>query len=72
MKRGEYGRFDTGVGAMRQVDASGLLREFSHLRAASRTGRTKHVAALGSLLHRSLIVRNGLFLLTLYAKHFNQ
>jgi len=49
-----------------------LLREFSHLRAASWTGRAKHVAAFSRLLHRSLIVRNSFLLFTLYTKHFSQ
>jgi len=52
--------------------SSELLGELGHLRAACRTGRTKHVTALGSLLHRCLIVRNSLLLLTLYTEHFSQ
>ena len=73
MKRGECRQLDSGV-ETEQIAGSAcvLLRELGHLRAASRTGRTKHVAALGSLLHRGLIVRNGLLLLTLYTKHFSQ
>jgi hypothetical protein len=59
-----------GIGA--GAEAPDLLRELRHLRAARRTGRTKHVTAFRGLLHRRLIVRNGLLLFTLYTKHFSQ
>ena len=49
-----------------------LLRELRHLRAACWTGRAKHVAPLGSLLHRGLIVRDGLLFFTFNTKHFSQ
>jgi hypothetical protein len=49
-----------------------LLRELRHLSAASWTGRAKHVAALGSLLHRRLIIRYRFLFFTFNAKHFSQ
>jgi hypothetical protein len=56
---------------MRDVGCA-LLRELRHLRATGWTCRTKHIAALGSFLHRGLIVRNRFLLFTLNAKHFGQ
>ena len=55
-----------------RIQPGNLFREFRHLSAASRARRTHHVAALGSLLHRSLIVGHSLLFLTFHTKHFGQ